>query len=438
MTALPDARSQEMPADAIRRERLLISAAVFTSFFGEFVKFVLAIWVYTVTESVVAFALLSIVGFLPNILLAPKIGVWLDRTNKINALRRAAATLAGAALAGATGIALGMPPLALALLVTLPIAIADAIEAPAYGVAAAQLIAKPRLQSFNGITESARSFSIMIAPILGGILIAAIAPVQVMLGAAAIAGAAWLILLRIPPTEAGSQAAGPSTKARGETLQELRNTLALIFSRPSLAGLLMTSAILNGLMAAYIVLFYPMVLQQFDQQDAGLIRASFALGMVAGGLAAQLPIMQRGGVRSVMMGAVLTTILLIAIALGPPLWGVLVLQAAIGATLTCMQAKGQTLWQKLTPEAVLGRVFSTRRMIAFAVVPLMYAATPLLVQASSVALARIAPLAAIVHGAAAGERLTIAVLALCCFFALLWLVRSAGAGSSDRPSDEDR
>ncbi|HEU0100110.1 MAG TPA: MFS transporter [Allosphingosinicella sp.] len=425
-----------MPADATRRERLLIGAAVCTSFFGEFVKFILAIWVYTVTQSVVAFAILSIVGFLPNILLAPRIGVWLDRTNKVDALRRAAATLAGAALAGAIGIALAMPPLALALLVTLPIAIADAIEAPAYGVAAAQLIAKPRLQSFNGITESARSFSIMIAPVLGGVLIAAIAPVQVMLGAAAIAAAAWLILLRIPATQAGPQAAGASGKAGGETLQELRNTLALIFGRPSLAGLLITSAILNGLMAAYIVLFYPMVLKQFDQRDAGLIRASFALGMVAGGLAAQLPVMRRWGVRSVMTGAALTTILLMAIALGPPLYGVLALQAAIGATLTCMQAKGQTLWQELTPEAVLGRVFSTRRMIAFAVVPLMYAATPLLVQASLATLARIAPLAAFMDGAAAGERLTIAVLALCCLFALLRLIRSAGSAPAGRAGGE--
>ncbi|HEX2762576.1 MAG TPA: MFS transporter [Allosphingosinicella sp.] len=425
-----------MTTDVIRRERLLISAAVLTSFFGEFVKFVLAIWVYTVTESVVAFAALAIVGFLPNIVLAPKIGVWLDRTNKINALRRAAATLAAAALAGALGIAFGLPPFALALLVTLPVAIADAIEAPAYGVAAAQLVAKRRLQSFNGITESARSFSIMIAPILGGVLIAAIAPVQVMLGAAAIAAAAWLILLQIPPVESGRKAASPSSKSSGETLQELRNTLALIFSRPSLTGLLISSAILNGLMAAYIVLFYPMVLQQFAEQDVGLIRASFALGMVAGGLVAQLPILRRGGVRLVMMGAAFTTILLMAIALGPRLSGVLVLQAAIGATLTCMQAKGQTLWQELTPEAVLGRVFATRRMIAFAVVPLMYATTPLLVQLSIEALARVAPLAAVMQGAAAGERLTLATCSLCCLGALLWLVRSTGAPLPSRASDD--
>jgi len=93
------------------------------------------------------------------------------------------------------------------------------------------------------------------------------------------------------------------------------------------------------------------------QGGAGLLNACFGLGAVAAGAGSVLLIGRRGLVGPLYLGVSVSAVALVGLSLHLDRPAAVVAMVAVGAGLALLNVTGRTFLQRITPEAVLGRVF---------------------------------------------------------------------------------
>ena len=346
--------------------------------FGQFVSligsgltgFVLGLWVYQLTGSVTQFALILFSGTLPRILLSPLAGALADRWD-----RRWMMLLSDAGS--------GLSVLSIALLffthqlaiwqiyaATAAGAVAGTFQFPAYVATTTLLVPKQQLGRANGMLQLGLAAQDILAPLLAGILIAAIHLGGVLIiDVATFCFAVFtLLIVRFPSPVISRE----GRTGNGSLLREAFYGWGYIMARPGLLGLLVFFAVtsfINGMIGAMI---YPLILA-----FTTATQLSFVISIAGGGMLLSSLIMSAWNGPKSRIGGVLGSQLvfglgILFIGLRPS-----ILLIGFGALIAHLMlpvnsVTNQAIWQSKVAAGAQGRVFAMRQMVAKAMTLLAF------------------------------------------------------------------
>ena len=338
-------------------------------------QFALTIWAYRETGSATALGIVSTAFIVPFLLLAPIAGVMVDRYNRklmmmVSDLTAVTATV-GILIIHATG-QLQMWHLYVASAIN---GLGNTFQWPAYSAAISTMVPKDHYSRANGMMSLIESGPGVLAPMLAGMLL----PIIQLTGILSLDVATFflaiiaLLIINVPqPAKTVEGQAG-----QGNLWQEAIYGFKYIFARRGLLGLLIFFIGLNFTIGLSVSLFSPFILSRTDNSSAilGVAQSTAAIGAVVGGLLISLWGGFKRRMTSIFLGEALTGLFcLVVFGLGRtlPVWIIATVVGGIFPVFT--NGASQAIWQAKVAPDVQGRVFSARRMIAWAVNPI----TPIL------------------------------------------------------------
>jgi len=333
--------------------------------------FGLSVWIFDTTGSATLFAITLLIWMLPNVALSPVAGMLADRWDR---RRQMILSDTGAGLSSlfVAGMLLSGELQVWHVYVAAFFNSAfSTFQWPAYASATSLLVPKAHLGRAAGMTQIGDAVSQLAAPAIAGALFVSAGLQAVLLidVATYLFAVSTLLVVRFPPVKASQ--AGQAGK--GSFWKEAGYGWTYIRQRPGLFGLLTVFAGLNFLVSTTNTLYTPLVLGMATPDVLGYLNSVGGLGMLVGTLAMSTwggPKRRITGifVAETMIGM---TTLLFGLGLSIPLmainnfWFLLAMPISNG----CSQA----IWLSKVAPDVQGRVFATRRMIAFSIIPVAYA-----------------------------------------------------------------
>lgn len=330
--------------------------------------FALGVEIFQNTGSVTRYALIALAVGLPNLIFGPIVGVLADRYD-----RRAILLLAnvGSALATLALVWLIQTGRTEQWQVYVAIAIGASFMAfifPTFAAATTLLVDKRHFGRASGMNQMGNAVAQIAAPLAGGFLVGPIGlsgVIGINVATFVFAFATLLFVkLATPPRSAdGGDEDAP-------LMRQMATGWRFIRARGGLLGLLGLFAALNFGVGMVQVLITPMVLAFATPVTLGIVLSIASSGMLVGGI-----VMSVWGGSARRMPTILYTalgqgLLLLASGLQPSatlitsvaFFFLLLFPILIGAS--------QALWLAKVPPDLQGRVFATRRMIAFSTLPL--------------------------------------------------------------------
>jgi DHA3 family macrolide efflux protein-like MFS transporter len=333
--------------------------------------FALTLWAYEITGKATPLALVGFFFITPMTILGPFVGTLVDRGN-----RKLMMMLSDLAAAFNTAVILVLFTTnnleIWHLYVTATIGgIFNGFQWPAFSAAITMMIPKKHYARANGMMDMAGPASGILAPLLAGALIAPIGIQGILIIDLVSAGAAisTLLFARIPQppkTEAGLE-------SEGSFLKEAAYGFRYIFARPSLLGLQSVFLAGNLFLNLSFAVFAPMILARTNNNEIvfGSVQTAGAIGGVLGGVLMGIWGGPKRRIHGVLLGWTFAGLL------GPIILGTgqTTLMWVIGIFLfgipsPVINGSNQAIWQAKVAPDVQGRVFATRRLIAWLVSPL--------------------------------------------------------------------
>jgi MFS transporter, DHA3 family, macrolide efflux protein len=366
--------SQERPTPPGDAARFSVFALVW---FGQVVSlmgsgltaFALGVWVFQVTASTTQYAFITICSRLPAILVAPIAGALIDRWDRRRAMILsdvgAGLCILAVALLYIAGV-LQIWHICIALIVNSAL---SAFQWPAYSAATTMLVSREHYGRAAGMVQTAEALSLIVSPVLGGVLLLTIKLNGIFLVDCAtfVFSVLTLLLVRIPAPAKSVGAAGEKS-----LLREVAYGWRYITSHPGLMALMIFFAAANFLSGFILVLTTPLVLAFASPSVLGMVFSVGGIGMLVGGVA----LSAWGGPRRRIYGVLgfqfLSGLCFVLAGLRPS--AALIMAAAFFFffSATFIAGCSQVIWQSKVPPGLQGRVFAVRRMVAWSSTPLAY------------------------------------------------------------------
>jgi MFS family permease len=320
-------------------------------------QFALAVWAFQRSGSATQFGAIAMCSVLPGLVFSPLAGVFVDRWNRRTAMLIANVGAAAATAAAAALLAVGrIEPWHICVATSLVSGFA-ALHWPAYVATTTVLVPKDQLGKANGAAMVTDAVAELAAPVLGGVLLAALGLVGVFALdlCTFVFATVTLIGVRVPPVPRGPTA--PASVGR-----ELVEAWRYLAARRGLVGLLALSCITSLAIGFLEVLSAPVVLSAASPAVLGAVRSVAGAGMLAGSIAMNL----WGGPRRRVAGVIGFQLVLGAqlVVMGFPTAPWLLAAAGFGAlfSLPLVNGCGQTVWQTKLALHMQGRMFALRRL----------------------------------------------------------------------------
>ncbi|WP_433075912.1 MFS transporter [Dactylosporangium sp. CA-052675] len=311
-------------------------------------------------------SLITVAEELPWLLFGLLAGALADRFDRRRLALGADLARGAVMVAFTVAVACGFAPIGLVVALGFVLTCGDTVAAPALAGLLPAVVAPPRRPAANGrLLAGVQVTDTLIGSTAGAALFAAAAVLPFAVDAATfLASAACLVLLRVP-APADPRPGGGGVRAG------ITAGLRLMWADPAVRGLCLLQAVTSVAYAgivAVLVLFATRVLG-FGPAGFGLLLAVYALGGVAGGVAAGR-LARWLGPRRCLVVAVAGTAVCVA-ALGAARATVVAVAAAglLGAAATLGDALAATLRQALVPDACIGRVTSALRIVGRGAAP---------------------------------------------------------------------
>lgn len=328
-------------------------------------QFALSIWLYQQTESATAMGLLQVFFITPFLLISPVAGVMVDRYNR--KLMMMVSDLTAILGTGTIFVlyALGQLEFWHLYIAAALNGIGNAFQWPAYSAAISLMVPKEQLGRVNGLMSLIEAGPGVVAPLLAGALLPLIGLVGILtidvVTFFLAVGALALVYVPPPPqTAAGRQ-------ARGGLLKEAAFGFRYIFERHSLLGLQMIFFFGNLFSGIAFTVLAPMVLSRTDQNPLifGMVQTAGSVGTITGGIVMSAWGGFRRRVHGVLAGWIYVgiTSAVLGLKFGQPAWMAGLLLG--GLALPLINGSNQAIWQSKVAPDLQGRVFSTRRLIAW-------------------------------------------------------------------------
>lgn len=353
------------------------------------VNFAFVWWLTAETGSATVLAYASIAAILPQALLGPLAGPYIDRWDRRVTMIAADIAIAAASVVMFFAFRAGTPPIGLAVAIIAVRSAGAAFHTPASQAAVPMYVPADQLMRVAGWNFFLSSGVAMAGPVLGAFLMAT-ASIEAVIGldiAGAVLAVTSLMLVRIPHPERveaageGALNGGPGTGfARfiaefAEGWRELTNQRGLLDLTLAIAAVTVLYMPLNAL-------FPLMTFEHFSggAAEASYVELAFGAGMLAGSLALGVFLARVSGVRLV-AGAIVGLGALVAVSgLLPPgaFWVFVGLCVLMGVTAPLFGAPITAMFQTLIDPVKLGRVMALYTTIAMLAAPVgLVAAGPI-------------------------------------------------------------
>jgi len=240
------------------------------------------IWYLTLeTNSATALAIASLMGLLPQVILSPFIGTWVDRGNRRAILISADATVALATLVLVTLFALGRVEIWHIYALLFVRAVAGGFHQSAFGASVVLLVPKEHLARVQGFNQALYGGLNIISAPLGAFLYATL-PMQGILSidvVTAVLAIMILLFFQIPQPERGEA-------AKATFWQDFAAGFRYILAWRGLLIVLGMVMVINFFYSAAESLTPILISRHFrgDAQQLGWWQAAFAIGTIAGGI----------------------------------------------------------------------------------------------------------------------------------------------------------
>lgn len=334
-------------------------------------SFALTIWAYQIYGSATALGVVSTAFIIPFLLLSPIAGVLVDRHSR-KAMMMVSDCVAALATVGILVVLIyGELEMWHIYVAAAIMGLGNTFQWPAYSAAITTMLPKKHYSRANGMMSLVESGPAVFAPILAGALypILGLAGILILDIGTFLFAIGALLVVHIPPPLVSAE----GKEGRGSMLREAIFGFRYIFKRKSLLHLLLFFLALNFIIGLAFNVFNPFILERTANNSVllGYVRSAAAIGGVVGGLIISVWGGFRRRMTSIFAGELFTGlvgVLLFGLSRSIPMW---IVAAGLGAiTGPLVNGASQAIWQAKVAPDLQGRVFSARRMIAFAIGPI--------------------------------------------------------------------
>jgi DHA3 family macrolide efflux protein-like MFS transporter len=354
----------------LRTFLVIFTGQTFSLLGSSAVNFALVWWLTAETGSATILAYASIAAILPQALLGPIAGPFVDRWS-----RRLTMIVADLAIAATSvwlwlAFAQGAPPVALVIFIIALRSAGAAFHTPASQAAVPMYVPAEHLMRVAGWNFFMSSGVAMAGPVLGAFLMAAAsmtAVIAVDLVGAAIAVTS-LVVVRIPNPQRAESDSG-SIDFVAEFIDGWRELLR----HRGLFDLTLVLAAVTLLYMPLNALFPLMTFAHFGggAADASYVEVAFGAGMLVGSMAIGFMTARVSGVRLICTGILVIGVALAAAGMLPVsgFWVFVALCVVMGISVPLFGAPITAMFQGLVDPAKLGRVMSLYMTIAMLAAP---------------------------------------------------------------------
>lgn len=319
--------------------------------------FAIVWWLTIQTGSAMALAMATLAIFLPQALIGPFAGVWIDRSSRKTVMITADLLIAATSVVLAIAFLIGNPPIWLIYAMLFMRGVGQSFHIPAMQAAMPMFVPESELVKVGGWSGFIQSGSLMLGPVLGTFFMTVFSIPAVMLIdiIGAVIAVAALLLVVIPDPEVDPNARQHILREMLDGLKEIkRNKPLVIISIP----VLLTCFVYIPLSALFPLMSY----QHFGGTawHASIVEFLFAGGMLVSGLILGV----WGGFKDKFLMINLSLLAMgIAIAASGTLpstgfWAFAILSAFMGLTGTFFNIPFIAYVQEVIPPASLGRVLT--------------------------------------------------------------------------------
>jgi MFS transporter, ENTS family, enterobactin (siderophore) exporter len=347
---------------------------------GDSVTFTaLPILVLRLTGSGVAMGIVGILQSIPDLVLGLPAGALADRFDRRGMML--ASDLGRAVLTAVIPLtaALGGPTMTAVLLVTLPINCLRVLWLASYTAAVTGLVGRSSVGRAQSILEATFNIGFVLGPAIAGLLSAVIGPAAAI-GIDAVsfvvsAGALFLIRTSLRP---------PARPEATHILTDIAEGIRFVVRHPVLRQVIAFWGLVSIGTGALVqaLTFHIEVDRALSPAVLGIVLSAYGVGSLLGALAAGRFV---GGVlgRNLLLGTGATGLLLFVLAAGPPIPIVIGTAFLSGVAQSTVLISYLTLRTNHSPDALLGRVGSTARLISIGLTPLGLLAGGFLIDATN-------------------------------------------------------
>ncbi len=322
------------------------------------VQFSLIWWLASETASPIMMSLAGLFAFLPQLLLGPFAGVWIDRLKRKTVIICADMFIGLVAALFALSFLLWSPPYWLACAVLGVRAIANVFHTPAIQAVVPMLVPGDELVKANGWSQFLQAGAFMLGPVIGAAMYAAF-PMPVILLTdllGAVAASITIAIIRIPEIERGQ-------RYSSRFLQELKEGIAVYMRDKKLSFVTLTVAI-SLVFFMPLSSMYPLMTSDYFKGTAwhaSLIQITYSFGMMAGaGIMSQFKIKNK--LFAALMGILVLGVTSFASGILPAsnmgFWIFAVVCLGMGASVNIYNIPYMAYIQENIPKEVQGRAFS--------------------------------------------------------------------------------
>ena len=333
-------------------------------------QFALTIWAFEETGSATALGLVQVFFVTPFLLISPLAGALVDRKNR-KTMMMVSDLGAGIATVGVLVLqALGVLEVWHLYVAAVVNGLGNTFQWPAYSAAISTMLPKEQYGRANGMMSLVEAGPGVIAPLIAGALLPVIGLVGILFidVATFLLAIGALLVVYIPQPLRTQQ----GVQAQGSVWKEAVYGFRYIFERPGLLGLLTVFLIGNLFSGIQLTLLAPMILLRTgnDSVILGSIQSAGAIGGVVGGVLMSLWGGFKRRIHGVLLGWILASLALALLGVGRDL-SVWIPAMLIGSLFfPLINSSSQAIWQAKVAPDLQGRVFSSRRLIAWVTMPI--------------------------------------------------------------------
>jgi DHA3 family macrolide efflux protein-like MFS transporter len=283
-------KKQDAPAPITNQKSMKDFLIIFTgqafSLFGsQLVQFTLVWWLTLTTfASASVLAIAMIAALLPQIILSPFIGPFIDRWNRREVMIIADSVIALSVIILALLFAFNLIQVWQIYVIMFVRSVGSAFHWPAMQASTTMMVPKKHLSRVNGLTQSLQGLMNIIAPPLGAILIE-IMPVQNILSidiGTALLAISPLLFIRIPQPKINNKLNG----IQQSVLADLKDAIKFMLNWKGGLYILIAAMIINLLIMPAISLLPILVVNHFNAGalEFASLTSAMGIGMVLGGI----------------------------------------------------------------------------------------------------------------------------------------------------------
>lgn len=254
----------------------------FSQLSSSILQFAIVWYLTDKTKSGLVLALAMLVGYLPQGLLGPFIGVYIDRWNRKLIMIVSDLVIAGVSLFLAIAALGNNPNVGLILFVMLLRAIGTAFHTPTLQAVTPQLVPKEELTKCAGYTQSLQSVSQILSPALAGIMYSAwnLSAIILLDVLGAVIATAFLAVCKIPKHE------GLGNTEKVHVVREAMDGWRIICTQKGIKYLVLVTSLYTIAMMPVSALFPLMSMGRFGgtSTHASIVEIVFSLGFFVGAM----------------------------------------------------------------------------------------------------------------------------------------------------------